>query len=583
MPAQLLWSRQQLTLQVGETKDVDTGINQGTLAGLPPLGVSGTAAPAAGTLPASRIQVIPMAPLSKWSDGNIINGEPYWNTTTGTVHVEFSNTGGSSVYFNVLFWDPHSMIGPGDAAVYGAPANPNPPTITTGIQIPPVPASIGGEPGALPGDQMHIGVNPLSSDVTDVSIGGTDTSFTPDPVDGPLVTLPTPTANDTTVCVTVPPWSEVCGTGSFVWSRWRAIAADGNAAWEAEGRIQCNSFLLTTGPNTGSVLVFGGSSIGAGADDKICYLYNPVTFLWSATGAMAVARRTCAPCMLADGKILACGGYDYDTGLVTDTAEVYDPTTGLWTTVGNMTIVRNIHTAILLTVGPNAGKVLVMGGQNDALVETNTSELYDPVATTFGAGPAMAVVMSGQSAVRLGDVLTISGNVGQPAYGTTNRYDAALNTWAVKATQNTDRIGVTARVKLLPSGNVILVGGSIDGVTQLADCEIYNPGANTWTTVAALNQACQIPQLFLLSTGDVMCSGGIDGFSISQCLIYNEAGDAWAAPPGIYDTTRRYSNTPSGCWDPGYPVLAGDVCLAVSGLDNGTISNYVEMFRLNPV
>jgi hypothetical protein len=117
----LLWNRMRLTLANGLT-DVDTGLTQlnksfdSESVGEPPLGVNDTAAPAPGTLPASRIQVVPMAPTALWVD--ISHSEPYFNTTTGTIHVEFSNSGKTPAGINVLFWDPHSMIGPGDADPY---------------------------------------------------------------------------------------------------------------------------------------------------------------------------------------------------------------------------------------------------------------------------------------------------------------------------------------------------------------------------------------------------------------------------------------------------------------------------------
>lgn len=117
---QLLWNHRHLTLASGVT-DVDTGITQlgksfnNDSSGEPPLGVNATTTPAPGTLPASRVQVLPMAPLSTW--GSITHGEPYFNTTTNSVHVAFTN-GGSSVAVNVWFFNPATDIGPGQADTY---------------------------------------------------------------------------------------------------------------------------------------------------------------------------------------------------------------------------------------------------------------------------------------------------------------------------------------------------------------------------------------------------------------------------------------------------------------------------------
>jgi len=82
----------------------------------PPLGVTAASAPAAGTLPASRIQVIPLSPISNWV--GITHSEPYVSTATNTVHVTFH--GSPDVQFNAWFWDPHTLIGPGQAMTYNS-------------------------------------------------------------------------------------------------------------------------------------------------------------------------------------------------------------------------------------------------------------------------------------------------------------------------------------------------------------------------------------------------------------------------------------------------------------------------------
>lgn len=115
---QLLWRRRQIALGPGVT-DVDTGICQVSQA-------LGNDPPMSGTIPtlldpdgtASRIQVIPMSPLPLWQA--VTHSEPA--VVNGTVHVLFTNSGPPTT-INVLFWDPHTHIGPGDADTYN-PANP---------------------------------------------------------------------------------------------------------------------------------------------------------------------------------------------------------------------------------------------------------------------------------------------------------------------------------------------------------------------------------------------------------------------------------------------------------------------------
>lgn len=120
----LLWNRQRLTLENGFTT-VDTGLTQVNQAfgnmspNEPPLGVtSAPPGPADGTLPASRVHVIPQSPRNSWA--TISHGEPFVDPVTRTVKVTFSNTLEGPVTINVLFWDPHSMVGPGEADTYNA-------------------------------------------------------------------------------------------------------------------------------------------------------------------------------------------------------------------------------------------------------------------------------------------------------------------------------------------------------------------------------------------------------------------------------------------------------------------------------
>lgn len=121
---QLLWNRQRLTLAVG-ANSIDTGLRQtnqnfgANSVGEPNLGIAGVAAPAPGTGPASRVNVIPMAPTAGWA--NITIGEPWVNTATGTVFVTLTNGGLTPAVVNALFWDPATVAGPGQAATYNPP------------------------------------------------------------------------------------------------------------------------------------------------------------------------------------------------------------------------------------------------------------------------------------------------------------------------------------------------------------------------------------------------------------------------------------------------------------------------------
>jgi len=115
---QLLWNRMQITLPVGTT-EVDTGLCQLNLAfdnssnNEPTLGAAAIPAdPADG----SRVQVMPLSPIPAWV--SVGHTEPFLSPVTKTVHVFFINSGRTSATVNVLFWDPATSVGPGEAASY---------------------------------------------------------------------------------------------------------------------------------------------------------------------------------------------------------------------------------------------------------------------------------------------------------------------------------------------------------------------------------------------------------------------------------------------------------------------------------
>ena len=128
----LLWRRARIALTAAST-DFDTGLTQLSKpfqdmssgvagsqdSGEPTMGVVGTVSPAPGTTPVSRIMVVPLAPTSAWT--SVTHGEPYFHSGTQTVHVLFTNSSSplTTQTINVLFWDPHSIDGPGMGHTYG--------------------------------------------------------------------------------------------------------------------------------------------------------------------------------------------------------------------------------------------------------------------------------------------------------------------------------------------------------------------------------------------------------------------------------------------------------------------------------
>lgn len=134
----------------------------------------------------------------------------------------------------------------------------------------------------------------------------------------------------------------------------------------AVARVAHTATLLITGPNTGFVMVAGGTSATAAAE-----LYDPTTGIFSTTGSMASTRAGQTATSLSDGTILLTGGSDFSGNILSD-AELFDPITGTFTGTGGLQTPREAHTASLL----KDGTVLVTGGVNTGGTVLATAELY---------------------------------------------------------------------------------------------------------------------------------------------------------------------------------------------------------------
>jgi hypothetical protein len=183
---------------------------------------------------------------------------------------------------------------------------------------------------------------------------------------------------------------------------------------------------------------------------------------------MASKRDSPTATVLLNGKVLVAGGWNPINGPLSS-AELYDPATGTWTATGSMNTARENHTATLL----RNGKALVAGGH-----DLSSAELYDPVTGTWTATGSMNSKHQVFTATLLlnGQVLVAGSYVNGPG-GTVSSsaelYDPATGTWTVTASMNTARYQHTAT--LLTSGQVLVSGGGDSGTVQaLSSAELFS-------------------------------------------------------------------------------------------------------------
>ena len=269
--------------------------------------------------------------------------------------------------------------------------------------------------------------------------------------------------------------------------------------------------------NSGKVLITGG---GNGVADISAELYDPATGTFAATaGAMTEARIDHTATLLNDGgKVLIVG-----PGPSSLTAELYDPATETFKTTGSMHHSRSSFTATLLArSGPNAGKVLIAGG-NTVTSGEQVAELYDPATDTFSDTGSTTILRSGHTATLLtvgalaGQVLIARGtDVGGSDSATAELYNPSTGTFTATSSMTVPRTGHTATAlgaqDLGQNGDVLMVGA--DGSTDL-----FDPGTQKFTAVGSVHPPLAVGiashSATLRNDGTVLVAGGY-----AQVLTY---------------------------------------------------------------
>jgi N-acetylneuraminic acid mutarotase len=291
------------------------------------------------------------------------------------------------------------------------------------------------------------------------------------------------------------------------------------------------------------VLVTGGEN--ASGLLTSAELYDLATDMWSTTYALATARAHLTAVPLPSGRVLVTGSDGPDAGTLAGT-EVYTPSTGIWSPTGILEKARRGHAATQLL----SGEVLVTGGWGEAGGALASTEVYGSLGATRPAAPlaeprtdAMAVVL------RNGQVLVAGGSGPSGFLASAQLYDPVTEQWSTTPPLGTARSSATAT--LLATGEVLVTGGSNGGSrnlkarstggTALQSTEVFDPATNTWRFTGSLNDARYSHGALLLSTGDVLVTGGIgeDGTPLSTTELYSPATGTWRRT-GPLRTPRRH-------------------------------------------
>lgn len=309
---------------------------------------------------------------------------------------------------------------------------------------------------------------------------------------------------------------------------------------------------------SGHILIIGGLD-GGNLAQASCELFDPATETLFPIASMAHPRAGHAATLLADGRVLVTGGLtdwtDANNQLIArlstaqTTAEIFDPATGVWTEVGAMATRRMGHAQTLLpdgrvlvsggVTGGQPGIVTLFGGFAAGPVMTGTCEVFDPTTNNFSAAPNLAIARAFHSATHLPGrgVLAAGGAAGGTDGSTVSQHscellDPALSAWTATANlTTTSTTGPSAfhRAELLPSGDVLIVGGLSDvrigtalPLVGVHDGTTFTPGRNLGENpgrapFAGVTGAHAMVRLY---DGTYLVTGGGAGTTLARSLIY---------------------------------------------------------------
>ncbi len=236
-----------------------------------------------------------------------------------------------------------------------------------------------------------------------------------------------------------------------------------------------------------------GSSTGAKAAPQV---YIPA---WEtrAIRSLRVQRRNHSATMLASGKLLVAGGDKEGT------AEIYDPKTHASRIVAKLLHPREGHTANLLLP---SGKVLLVGGNK----EVAEAELFNPATETFERVPlahALPIVQGHQATTLPSGKVLITGGSRIPltntsAQGLAEIYDPGANAFTTVPSMIRGRVDHAAT--LLESGNVLIVGGAQTGTQAGAHAELFDTRQNTFVATGAARDEAYRASAARLPSGEVL-------------------------------------------------------------------------------
>ncbi len=289
---------------------------------------------------------------------------------------------------------------------------------------------------------------------------------------------------------------------------------------------------------SGEVLIVGGVSGEPcqGSAPCIAELYDPQTGTFSSTGSLALHSRFNrdpghTASVLGSGEVLVV-----DDGF----ANLYDPSSGTFSSAAPLPEgFTGSHGGRAATVLAS-GAVLVVGGYTiggKGSYAWPLAMLFDPVTASFSTTASMNEARSGATLTVLesADVLIVGGvSTSAEAIASVERYDVKASSFSLTGTMVSPRQGHSA--SLLQDGAVLVAGGApcladaANACEPHASVELYDVTAGEFVEAPPMSSLRARHTATVLPSGNVLVVGGTNADWVSQTTaeIYDPTTTAGA-------------------------------------------------------
>ena len=266
------------------------------------------------------------------------------------------------------------------------------------------------------------------------------------------------------------------------------------------------------------------AACGDGGSTTIDAAPPPLPEGWIELAAMPVAVGESAAAVL-DGKVYVAGGFD-----TLASVQVYDIAEDTWR-VGSAMPLGTDNAGAAAT----AGKVYVVGGEGAALL------VHDVAGGSWSRGPELPSPRFSSAVELIGGELHLVGGwsfdrSNNVSVATHDVLDLAAGTYERRAAASVARNHAFSGVI---DGKLYVTGGRAPGhegadASNLTTTEVYDPGADSWRTLADLPTPRSGGASAVLGGQLYVLGGGLPGDEVNAVIErYDPASDRWERLPDM--------------------------------------------------